>query len=195
MKKLVCFRYILPAILVLLTLAATLIPCVSFTVKGEVREARSVAALAVDAFGECRDYVASTVNDGKDNVYTFSVLVLGGVILGAAVGAAAAAVSCWSSAMALLAIYHPDREKTERARTSLRRIMPSGGWMLAVNAAALVPVAFPHYLALLYTNVLHINTGVSSGLTVSTLLLWALCVALAAVARSAERELGICPFN
>ena len=56
-RAVIYIRYILPAVLVVLTLAVALIPNVSFTLEGELKQARSLVALMADAWTQCRAYI------------------------------------------------------------------------------------------------------------------------------------------
>lgn len=186
----------MPAVLVVLTLAAAFIPNVSFTLEQELKQSRSLVLLMTDAWKQCREYINNEqAVMAVPAIQSFSLWTMIGIIVSAVIAAVSAVLSVWSSVTAVLIIRAPETVESEERRRMLCRVMPGIWWMMAANWLAVIPMLFPYYLSAMYTHVLHLNTDVSSGLTVIAVALAAVSGIVAAVSRGFERELGMSPFE
>ena len=196
MKKFVCVRYVLPAVLVVLTLAAALIPNVSFTLAGELKQARSLVTLMADAWTQCREYINNEqAVVALPAIQSFSMWTMIGIIVSAVLAVASVGLSVWSSVMAVSILRDPHSDKGAERRRALCKIFPGRVWMLAASWLVVIPVMFPYYLAAMYTNLLHLNVTVQSGLTLIAVLLAALSGAVALLSGRVETETGMNPFE
>ncbi len=196
MKKLVYLRYILPAVLVVLTIALALIPNVSFTLEGELKQARPLVRLMADAWAQCRQYINNEqAVIALPAIKSFSLWTMIGIIGAAVIAAASAVLSVWSSVMAVLILRDPRSDRGEARRRTLCKIFPGRVWMLAAGWLAVIPAMFPYYLSAMYTNILHLNVTVHSGLTLPAVLLAVLAGAVALLTRKSEMELNMNPFE
>ena len=195
-KRFVYFRYIFSTLSVVLTLAAGFIPNVSFTLGSELKKMRSAASLLAAAWQQCREYI---VNEQAITtvpaIQSFSLWTMVGIAVTLAVAAAALGLSAWASAVALGIIRRPDCAAAAQNRMTLCRVLPNEWWMLAANCLIIIPALFPYYLSIMYTHVLHLNTGVRSGLTVIAVVLTVVSGIVTAVSSKFEKQMGIYPFD
>lgn len=196
MKKIVYIRYILPAVLVVLTLAVALIPNVSFTLEGELKQARSLVTLMADAWTQCRAYINNEqAVVALPAIQSFSLWTMLGIVISAVLAIASAGLSVWSSAMAVCILRDPHSDKGAERRGALCRVFPGRVWMLAAGWLVVIPMMFPYYLAAMYQNLLHLNVTVQSGLTPVAVLLAVLSGAVALLSRRLETDLDMNPFE
>lgn len=194
-KKLVYVRYILPAVFAVLTVAGAFIPNVAFTLEMNKLETRSVAAIMVDAWQQCRLYISGSASFAGDATAAFSVWVIAGIIVTVLLAAVSLGVSVWSSVMAMQVVrFEPNDEKSIRARRVLCKVLPGRAWMLAANLLVVVPALFPNYLAAVYTRVLYLNTEVNNGLIWIALVLGILSAVLTFALRGIERQFNMDVF-
>ncbi len=180
----------------MLIIAAAAIPNVSFTVEQELKQSRSLIALAADAWRQCREYIANEqAVAAVPAIQSFSLWTMVGIAVAVVIAAVSLGLSLWSSVTALQIIRKPDYTLTTQKRAVLWRVLPNEWWILAVNLLAVVPAMFPYYLSAMYTHVLHLNTQVQSGLTAIAVVLAVLLGIATAISRRFEKELGVYPFE
>ncbi|MBQ9080846.1 MAG: hypothetical protein IJY27_07230 [Clostridia bacterium] len=195
-KVLVYLRYILPAVFVILTVVAAFIPNVSFTLEMNELEVRSLAAVVSDAWQQCREYITDIMVTKDESTTAFVTWTMAGMIVAALIAAASVGLSVWSAVLAIRTVKSSDGDttKADQARSLLCRVFPGKLWMLAANWLIIIPAMFPHYLAMVYTNVLYLTTSAKSGLTWIAFMLAAVSGVLVFVTRDIEKDLNMDAF-
>lgn len=197
MKKAIIYtRYILPAALVLLIPLAAFLPCVSFELEMNPLEARSLVAVMRDAWEQCREYLADPMVTKDDATTAFVWRTMAGLLSAVVCAIASLGLSSWGTVRCLRIIGSaPTDPRAVDLRAGLRRILPGRGWLLAAQLLMLVPVMFPYWLAMTYSNTLYLSTTAHSLLTWLALGFAAISFLLVFFARGIEREQGLDAFD
>lgn len=153
-KRLIYARYILPPMLMALTLLAMLIPAYLFVTNGEVgKESVSVFTLMKNSYDESRSVLfVSGEHSAAEQV--LSRILLGLTIALPILYAVGMAVSVYSAVVAIRYFLSDEEAATEKARTLFITFFPNRIFLFAAQLLILPMCAFPYMMAPIYKNVL-----------------------------------------
>ncbi|MDD7676327.1 MAG: hypothetical protein PUJ09_06845 [Eubacteriales bacterium] len=195
-RVIVYFRYIIPAVFVIVIVAAAMFPNVAFVLENNQLEKRSLVAVMSDAWEQCREYLADPLVTKDGATTSFVWQTIAGLAVAVVTALASVGLSIWATVRSLKILrLPPDSSEASVLKTGLRRILPGRGWLLAAQLLIMVPVMFPYWLGIVYTNTLYLHTTAQSGLTWIAVVLSAVSFLLMFAARNIERELHLDVFT
>jgi multisubunit Na+/H+ antiporter MnhB subunit len=190
-KKLIYVRYLLPPVLMLLTLAVMLIPAYLFVVDGEVNAERvSALKLMSNSYEQARMALFGG-EEQTEATLLFSRILLTLTVLLPLLFAIAFAAAVYSAVIALLYFNGSDEERTERYRTVFITLIPNRIFLSLLEALILPFCLFPYLMSSLYKWVFTMNVVMTlnapDGLIVGGIVI-ALTVVLSVVCATWERQ-------
>lgn len=150
--KLIYIRYILPPVMLVLTLLSMLIPSYRYAIDGKLDEPLSPFKILSNGFDTARRVVfATTEQDAAELLFSQTVMAV--IIVFWALFLVAFAVSVYSAAVVLYYIKSDDEAAREKSRTLFITLIPNR-IVLCVLQMLSVPLAiFPYLLPYLYKSI------------------------------------------
>ena len=187
---LVYLRYILPPILILLTLLMMFIPSYRFVTEGKADAPISTFSLLGNSFELSRTVLFGGEAQESANI-AFAKVLLAWIIVSVVLCAVAFFVSVWCAVVAIRYFTDDDEERAEKSRTLFITFFPNRIFVSAAEALVLPLLAFPYMMGPIYKWIL--NTRVIITLCAPEPFFAALVVLLAifvfsAVCKKFERE-------
>ena len=191
-KKLIYIRYILPPILIVLTLLVMLIPSYRYVINGEVEQPTSALALMSSSYEQTRSVLFGTAEQSNANL-VFSRILLTLIILSSVLFALSLAVSVYCAAVALIYFTADDEERAERIRTLFITLIPNRviaciGQALCLGFV-LIPYICPWLYKYAYGSRVVLTLTAPDGLMFCGLAIIAI-IALSMICAPMEREFG-----
>lgn len=147
--KLIYTRYILPPILLLITLAFMLIPSYRYVVEGRLNEATSPLALIVNSFDAARHVVFATAEqEAADILFSRTVMIL--IAVFSLMFLLAFAASVYSASVALRYFLSDDEQGAEKSRTFFITLIPNRIFLCVLHFLSIPLTLFPYLLPYLY---------------------------------------------
>lgn len=195
-KAIIYIRYILPSVTVLAVILCAFLPLVSFELEMNPLERRSLAVLMRDAWQQCRSYLSDPMVTKDSATTAFVWRTVAGLVLSLAGAVAALGLTAFTGVMSVrILALDPTAPEASALKLRLRRVLPGGGWLAAAQLLIFIPVLFPYWLGVTYTDTLYLQTTAQSGLTAVALVLTALSLMGAVLTRGIEREMRLDVFT
>ena len=197
-KKLIYARYILPPVLMLVTLALMLIPAYLFVVDGEVNAERvSALKLMSNSYEQARLALFGG-EEQTEATLLFSKILLTLTVLLPLLFTVALAAAIYSAVIALIYFNGNDEERAERYRTLFITLIPNRICLCAIEALIIPLCLFPYVMSPLYKWVFSMNVVMTlnapDGLIVGGLSI-AIIIALSVVCATMERQFEVDIFK
>ncbi len=150
--RLIYVRYVLPPVLMLLSVAMAFIPSYKYIIGGKMNETLSFAGLLNNRFSAARQVIFATAEQDAANLL-FSKTVFWILAVCALLWLAAFAAAVYSAIVALKYFMSRNESGAEQSRTMFITFFPSRAVLCAVEGLILPLVLFPYILPLLYKNI------------------------------------------
>lgn len=159
-QKLIYLRYILPPILLLLTLIVGLIPSYRYVIGAEAHQKVSLWNLLSESWTVGRQTLFATP-DATYGETAFSKINLTLIIIFALLFLVALIASVWSCYVALKYFISDDEEDAEKSRTLFITVFPNRIILTAVECLALALCLYPYIIPALYAGTLAMNVRIA----------------------------------
>lgn len=196
-QKLIYLRYILPPVLMLLILAAMLIPSYRYVSDGDINDTISAFSLIGNSYGQAREVLFGTDEQTNANLL-FSRVLLIYILVATVLYAVALAAAIYSAVVAVRYFGSDDEEGAERSRTLFITFFPNRIILSIAEALCLGLAAFPYIMRPLYGGIYGMNVALilmaPDGLIIGGVLIIAIFI-LSAVCAPMERAFGADVFK
>ena len=196
--KLIYIRYILPPVMLVLTLLSMLIPSYRYAIDGKLDEPLSPFKILSNGFDTARKVVfATTEQDAAELLFSQTAMAM--IIAFWALFLIAFAVAVYSAAVVLYYIKSDDEAAREKSRTLFITLIPNRIVLCALQMLAVPLALFPYLLPYLYKSIWGQRIGMALVLVPDALIVVALTVVttvtLCILSSFCEKELDVDVFR